>query len=114
MKAQDKDSVQDQSGNISKPVCANRILDIRRLNIIPLKWEKIVSQFNTGWIAKIPGLKATYFIFVDLETGKTKLSDLENKHKIFDSVDAAKEFCEIDFKETIGNLLIIDYPDSSE
>jgi hypothetical protein len=103
-----------ESSNSTKPVLANRILDIRRLNIIPLKWEKIVSQFNTGWMAKIPGLKATYFIFVDLETGKTKLSDLENKHRIFDSVDVAKEWCETDFKETIGNLLIIDYPDSSE
>lgn len=101
----------NQAEQLNETAVSERIL-FRRLRVIPLKWEKIVSQFNTGWMAKIPGLKATYFIFVDLETGKTKLSDLENKHRLFDSVESAKEWCKTDYEETIGNLLEIDYLDS--
>ncbi|GEM_PF-2826503 len=70
-----------------------------------IAWARIDSQFNSGWIYSLPGIKANYCIWIDRETGGAKVSGLDGAHTSHPSIQAAKDWCQIDFNNRIKALL---------
>lgn len=67
-------------------------------------WE---GHFGHSWICHIEGFDTNYSIWIDRETGKTKVSGLDRKKTEHNSVQEAKDWCQQDFEAKVNFLLSV-------
>lgn len=75
------------------------------MNIKKLTWNKVESQFQFYSVSEIAKFPLQYTIWVDRETGRTKVHGLDRKHTWHNSVEEAKEWCQQNFEEIIKPLI---------
>lgn len=59
-----------------------------------LEWVQLQSQFSIIWRSYLNFTDVGYSIWIDRETGKTKVSSIDRQHFLFNSIDEAKEWCQ--------------------
>ncbi len=74
-------------------------------SVVLLEWVNLEGHFGQGWISIIEGWSTNYAIWIDRNTGKTKVSGLDRKHSEHNSVDDAKRWCQHDFNNKVKSLV---------
>lgn len=77
-------------------------------SVVDLIWDVWEGQFGNNWISIIEGWSTNYCIWIDRESGKTKVSGLDRKHTNHPSVQDAKVWCQKDFTEKVLKLVSTD------
>jgi hypothetical protein len=75
-----------------------------------LEWQTWSGNFSNSWQSIIPGFDCNYTIYIApaykyTDTPKIIVSGVDRKKTEHDSVQKAKEWCQIDFEKRINNLL---------
>jgi len=73
-----------------------------------LNWVILEGQFGNHWLASIQGIDARYCIWVERDTGKTKMASIDRKNHYFNNIDEAKEWCQKHYENLVLNLLEYD------
>jgi len=79
------------------------------MKVIQLKWIKIESQFDNGYLSEIPGVNSQYSIGIDRTTGRVYLTGLDRTSKDYktfhSSFDEAKAAAQADFEKVVQDFL---------
>lgn len=76
-----------------------------KTKIKPIVWNHHDSQFGKVWISDLPNMDCRYSIWIERDTGRTKVSAINRQHHYFNSIDDAKDWCQKDFEKIINNLI---------
>lgn len=71
-----------------------------------ISWQLYQSQFGQFQRAYLPSIGSSYTIWVDLNSGVTKCTAINNDRHEFNSIDEAKEWCQNNFEKIINEFLI--------
>ena len=80
-------------------------IDLIKKNIKNLEFNRLDSQFSTGFISNVKFFGVCYVIYNDTSTGAVVLSAPDKSKTTHSSFDEAKEYANNDYKERIIKLI---------
>ncbi len=75
------------------------------MKVKKLEWYQMQSQFSIIWRSHIKFTECGYTIWIERESGKTKVSSIDRQQLLFNSIEEAKLWCQNNFNEFINFYL---------